>query len=57
MELISAMNESPDKVLFEQAAAELAVAPSMVEKDWHATQVLANAIKALERIIYIVCPS
>lgn len=35
------MNTSPSKEQFEQAAAELAVDPAMVEKDWHVAQVLA----------------
>ncbi len=32
---------SPSKEQFEQAAAELAIDPAMVEKDWYVTQVLA----------------
>ncbi|MBL7802308.1 MAG: nucleotidyl transferase AbiEii/AbiGii toxin family protein [Saprospiraceae bacterium] len=34
------MNTSPSKEQFEQAAAELAVDPAMVEKDWYVVQVL-----------------
>lgn len=35
------MNQLPNNEQFAEAAAELAIAPSMVEKDWHMTQVLA----------------
>jgi len=35
------MNPLPSKQIFEQAAAELAIDPAMVEKDWHVTQALA----------------
>ena len=41
METTLAMNELPNKEQFAEAAAELAIAPAMVEKDWHLTQVLA----------------
>lgn len=34
------MSTSPSREQFEQAAAELAVDPAMVEKDWHVAQVL-----------------
>lgn len=35
------MNQLPGKQIFEQAAAELAIDPAMVEKDWYVTQALA----------------
>lgn len=35
------MNQLPNKKQFEEAAAELAIDPAMVEKDWQVTQVLA----------------
>jgi len=35
------MKRLPNKEQFAEAAAELAIAPAMVEKDWHVTQVLA----------------
>lgn len=35
------MNTFPNKEQFEQAAAELAIASTMVEKDWYVAQVLA----------------
>jgi len=41
MEYMSAMNELPSKQLFEQAATELSIASSMVEKDWHVVQLLS----------------
>ncbi|MBK6621639.1 MAG: nucleotidyl transferase AbiEii/AbiGii toxin family protein [Saprospirales bacterium] len=38
---MSVMNASPSKEQLEQVAIELAIDPSMVEKDWNVTQVLA----------------
>ncbi len=38
---MSVLKELPSKKQFEQAAAELAIDPAMVEKDWYVTQVLA----------------
>lgn len=38
---MSVTNGLPDKELFERAADELNMPPSMLEKDWHVTQVLA----------------
>ncbi len=35
------MNESPSKDQLEQAAIDLAIDPSMIEKDWYVTQVLS----------------
>ena len=35
------MSISPNKLQFEQAAAELSISPAMIEKDWHVVQVLA----------------
>jgi hypothetical protein len=40
-EPILVLNEFPSKEQFEQAAAELAIDPTLVEKDWYVTQVLA----------------
>lgn len=41
METTLPMNGLPNKEHFAEAAAELAIAPAMVEKDWYMTQVLA----------------
>jgi predicted nucleotidyltransferase component of viral defense system len=35
------MNASPSRKLIEEVATELAIAPSMIEKDWYVTQILA----------------
>lgn len=35
------MNIFPDKIFFEQAAAEMSIDPALVEKDWYVAQVLS----------------
>ena len=37
------LNEFPDRDLIQAVATELAVDASFVEKDWHATQLIATA--------------
>ena len=36
------MSESPSQALLEAVATDLAVDPSFIEKDWHATQIIAR---------------
>jgi hypothetical protein len=41
VELMSVMNQRPEKEVFEEVALLKSIAPSFIEKDWFVTQIIA----------------